>query len=343
MTFCSKKIKHIIFITVFILVLTGCAQRYDEDYALGLITTCEYKEKTKLYFYDENLQYQNEKKYSYPNISYEGFCNSLIEEDKLFLLPKGHADKLDYGKIVSFSLRDGATKEYDIGRTNITGFDYEQNKLYVVSNLNGICYFDCYNLETSQLSGFEIHNYLVDTVVAGQNGIYGIAVDLEKEEYLLCQIDFDKQSSKELYRISAEVCPSYLVQTESSVYFANANILYEYCLEEQRVEEHYLPHTNAYNLLLRNEKIYIACTDLYEEKTSYVDVFDISSGQVKELIQIESSILQMEKSSTKEDTIYLLTYEKLLEYQMVEGKMKIINSIELPKMEEYYVGGFFLK
>lgn len=50
--------------------------------------------------------------YHYPNISYDGFSNALIVDNELYMLPKGHADKLDYGKVIPVFSAFPVTKLY---------------------------------------------------------------------------------------------------------------------------------------------------------------------------------------------------------------------------------------
>ena len=102
-----KKVISICLLFVMTLSLAGCGSHYSKDYHIGLIYTTEYKDKTKICFLDDGMKEKNTLSYNYPNISYDGFCNSCVKDNKLFLLPKGKAKKLDFGKVIALHLSDG--------------------------------------------------------------------------------------------------------------------------------------------------------------------------------------------------------------------------------------------
>ncbi len=337
----NKEILSILSFLVLV-ILTGCNASYDENYEVGIIQTQEYKKESKISFYDENLQLKNQIAFSYPNIAYDGFCNSLIKDDMLFLLPKGHADKLDYGKVISLSLTSGEVKEYEIGRTNITSVDCDGNNIYAASNLDGLSFIDCCNLETKEVQSCEIDEYVIDTVVAGNNSLYALAMDMDKAENVLCTIDVENQRSKEVYRIHEEMDSTYLIYHNERLYFVNQNLLYEYIIETEQMVTHQLPHTNAFNLLLKDEKLYIGCTDLFEQKVSYIDVFDTENGQIKQLLKTDNTILQMEITDSGNE-IYVLGYDTLSRYNIVDSNGKKESEMTLPEEEDFYIGGFYVK
>ena len=104
------------------LFLTGCGNNLPSEYELGIIDTTEYGNKSKFTFLDNSWNKVGQTKYRYSNMSYCGFFNSFVQDNTLYLLPKGISQKLDCGKVVAFDLSSGQKKEYDFGRTNITDF-----------------------------------------------------------------------------------------------------------------------------------------------------------------------------------------------------------------------------
>lgn len=339
---CRKKTLLFVLCFVYLFFVAGCDEAYDADYELGIIQTQEYKEESKICFYDEQLQLKKEIKYPYPNISYDGFFNSLIKNNKLYLQPKGHSDELDYGKIIAMSLQDGEVTEYDFNRTNITAFDCDEQKVYAVSNLNGITYIDCYDIKTKEMQTFETDKILIDNIAVNNGKIYAMAMDWETEEDIFGCVSIEAQNWEEHYRIQTDMSPAFLEFFENRVYFVDKNLLYEYQTDAGKMVTHELPHTNAYNLSLKNEKLYIGCTDIFEETTSYLEVFDINSGENETLLTVDGSILQVEVFGENCDTIYLRGYENIEKYKMYNGGFRKEQELKLPDENDFFVGGFFV-
>lgn len=325
-----------------VLLLGGCEQEYSNDYAVGIIQTKEYRDQTKVCFYDEEMQETGEIKYSYPNIAFDGFRNSLSEDGILYLQPKGHGDKLDDGRILAVRLSDGEIEEYDIGRTNITGVAYADRTLYTASNLDTVCYVDIYDMETNQMKTVEITDYIVDSLVVGDGEIYGIARNLNDDTYLLCHISQTGQGSEILHKFEADMIPAYIEYYDESVFFVNNDVLYEYVTKGGQMVIHHLPHENAYNLLLQDEKLYIGCTDLFEDEASYIDVFDVRNKKVTQLLTVDNAIVQMEVSKEDKNIIYILDYEKLTKYRIKDEKSIKESETKLTTENDFYIGGFFL-
>lgn len=115
--------------------------------------------------FNEKLEEVSSLSYHYPNISYDGFSNALIVDNELYMLPKGHADKLDYGKVISLNLFNGKIKEYDFNRTNITTFDCDSRFLCISSNLDAKNYIDVYDMQTEKIQTVELENVFVSSLV----------------------------------------------------------------------------------------------------------------------------------------------------------------------------------
>ncbi len=335
-----KKAISICLLFVITLSLAGCGSHYSKDYHIGLIYTTEYWNTTKICFLDDNMEEKQTLSYHYPNISYDGFCNSFIQNDKLFLLPKGNADKLDYGKVVALNLEDGKIDEYDFGRTNMTDFYFSDEDVYLCSNLNWISYLDQYhdgNIET-----MEIQNCLLDTIGVLDGRIFGFISHLDDEKYSFCEFNISEQDYKVLFEMNMDGSPCFMEVYKDKLYFAYNNILYEYDTINDSMSNITLPHNNAFNLTVVGDDLYIAYTDLFEEKKSYIEVMHLPEKEIVKSMEYNGSILQLEVSKTNPDIIYLMDYENLMEYDISGEVEKMVNKIHLQSSGDYFVGGFFL-
>lgn len=320
------------------LLLSGCGNNYLTEYNVGVIYTTEYKNKSKINFLNEKLKEVNSLPYRYSSMSYDGFSNALIADNELYLLPKGHADKLDYGKVISLNLVDGKIKEYDFGRTNITDFEYNSGSICVSSNLNGKNYIDVYNMQNAQIQTMELQDVMVSNLVMEENRIFGVMMDLETDSCFLCEFNLMEDRYEIMYEMEAD--PDFMELYDGNLYVPQGDILYEYNIEERKVGKIKLPHTNAYNLNLIGDILYIGCTDILNGTKSYVDIMHLPDKKILKSIQYEGIILQMEIS--KEDKLYILDYQKLSIYDISKEETVLVESMELTNDGAYYVGGFYL-
>ena len=334
----SKKFVIACLVSFITFLLSGCGNNYMAEYDFGVIYTAEYKNKSQISFFDEKMEEVNGLSYYYPNISYDGFSNALIVDDELYLLPKGHADKLDYGKIISLDLFNGKIKEYDFNRTNVTSFDCACGFLCVSSNLNAKNYIDVYDMETEKIQTMELENVLVNSLVINENTILGVLMDLETDEYFLCEFNVSKDEYTVLYKIPTE--PEFMEIYQGKLYFPNDNILYEYDIQSKTMNEIKLSHTNAYNLQLVDDMLYIGYTDIFNGEESYVDIMHLPDRKIVKSIKYDGIIVQMEIS--KADRLYILDYDKLSLYDISKEEPILSESIMLEASGEYYVGGFYL-
>ncbi len=335
-----KKVISICLLFVMTLSLAGCGSHYSKDYHIGLIYTTEYKDKTKICFLDDGMKEKNTLSYNYPNISYDGFCNSCVKDNKLFLLPKGKAKKLDFGKVIALHLSDGKINEYDFNRTNITDFFYDNEEIYICSNLNGISYLEQYN--NKNIETMEIQNCLLDTIAVLDGRIFGFISHLDDDKYSFCEFNISAQEYNILLEMNVDDSPCFLEVYKDKLYFAYNNILYEYDTTNDSMSNITLPHNNAFNLTVVGDDLYIAYTDLFEEKKSYIEVMHLPEKEIVKSMEYNGSILQLEVSKTNPDIIYLMDYENLMEYDISGEVEKMVNKIHLQSSGDYFVGGFFL-
>ena len=265
---------------------------------------------------------------------------SCVKDNKLFLLPKGKAKKLDFGKVIALHLSDGKINEYDFNRTNITDFFYDNEEIYICSNLNGISYLEQYN--NKNIETMEIQNCLLDTIAVLDGRIFGFISHLDDDKYSFCEFNISAQEYNILLEMNVDDSPCFLEVYKDKLYFAYNNILYEYDTTNDSMSNITLPHNNAFNLTVVGDDLYIAYTDLFEEKKSYIEVMHLPEKEIVKSMEYNGSILQLEVSKTNPDIIYLMDYENLMEYDISGEVEKMVNKIHLQSSGDYFVGGFFL-
>lgn len=335
-----KKIINTCVLIVMSVMLSGCEKNYFTEYDFGIIYTKEYKNESKICFFNQEMKEVNNLSYNYSNMSYDGFSNALIVDNMLYLLPKGHADKLDYGKVVELNLINGKIEEYDFNRTNITNCRYNNGNIYISSNLDGKSHIDMYDKRTNKIQSMTVSNILVDNIIIDDDKIFGIVTNIENSKCTLCEFDLSEKDYHVLCELKLEEPPAFMEIYHGNLYFPNEDILYEYNIQNKTLEEIKLPHKNAYNLKLVEDTLYIGCTDIFNGTESYVDIMYLPEKKVMKSIKYDGIILQMEVS--KEDKLGILDYDKLSFYDISKEKPVAAESMEIETADGYYIGGFYL-
>jgi len=331
-----------------LLISGGCSSgAFPSDYLVGVIYSTEYKDKSKIDFYDSNLKKISNRTYSYGCMGHDGFVNANIVDGILYECPLGKATEKDLGLIIGLDVSSGKVVEYNFNRTNITDYICDENYIYTSSNLNGINYIDRYDRQNGNISTIEIEGQYVAELAVNEKTLYGFNVALdngsETTEINLCKFNFDLANFELLHRLTdiLEDSPSYSVITKQKLYFSEEKRLFIYDLIDNKIDTMNLVHENGFNLFLNDNLLYVGCSDIFGQEESWIDVVDLNSNEIVNTYSIDCPILQMD---INENYIYVSDFEKINVYQFLQNtSIEKIDIVRIPEYNDYYVGGFFIK
>lgn len=163
-------------------------------------------------------------------------------------------------------------------------------------------------------------------------------MDLESDNYFLCEFNILKDTYEILYELETE--PDFMEIYQGKLYFANEDKLYEYNIQSKTMNEIKLPHTSAYNLNLVGDILYIGCTDILNGTESYVDIMYLPDKKIIKSIKYGGIILQLEVS--EKNKLYILDYDKLTVYDISSEEPILVDSMVMESDKGYYIGGFYL-
>lgn len=331
------------FLILLSLLLTSCGYHYPSEYDIGVIYTTEYYNKSEIIYLDTNWNELGKTKYPYANMSYGGFFNSLIQDNTLYLLPKGISQRLDCGKVCALNMTSGQIKEYDFGRVNIIDYYADNNYVYALSNLNNISYFDRMDKATNEITTLEFFEGDLDHITMIDNQLFAISLELEsnKDKYVLYSFDITGNSFEKVCDLDITTSPAFIETYDGNIYIPTDNILYVYDTTKHTSHTITLPYGNAYNLNRKNNILYIGHTDIFNGKISHITSLDLINEEISEIMQYNGTILQME---IQDNNIYIRDYDKLLQYEVnAPQDTVLIHSYSLDNGGNYYPGSFFLK
>ena len=326
---------------------SGCSYTKEykqQNYGIGVIYSTEYKEKSYISFLDDSYTVVGNKSYSYGDILPTGFSNSINTEDTLYICPLGKDTEREAGIILGIDKKSANSTEYKFNRTNITDFIHNDNYIYTSSNTNCCNYIDQYNMENSVMTSLELKGMTVQAMDCVDSKMYGFEQNMDTDELYLCQFDFSKKQDIPLYHLDVafEESPSFLEAWNHSLYFTNGDYLYTYHIDTNEVEQLQLGHTDGFNLKVQDHILYVACTDILNGTTSYIEIYDLNANKQLGTVKCDKPILQME---VLDNQIYVSDLNTLdiyeLETDFSATKIKSVDLTDTMK-DGYYVAEFFL-
>lgn len=334
--------KQYILLIILAVFITGCSNKFPDKYEFGIIDTTEYGNRSLITYFDSDWNKVGQTKYHYSNMSYCGFTNSCVQEGILYLSPRGDSKNLDCGKIVALDLSSGQKTEYDFNRVNIIDFHVDENGIYVVSNLNNMCYLDMYDKKQNKIRTIEVQEDVLDNVTTVKEKVYSIATNMNTDSYALYSFDMDSMNYIKICNLDISEAPSFCEVYQENIYFVVDTVLYVYHTVENSLQEVTLSHSNAFNMYRKDNMLYIGYTDIHNDGTSYIGSVNLDNMEMKDMLTCNGSILQMEMDENNK--WFIMDYEKISQYESSnDGNWKVINTMKLEPKENYYSGGFFLK
>ncbi|WP_304263137.1 hypothetical protein [Kallipyga massiliensis] len=128
---------------------TACGYLWDtpssslkrESIDFGLVITNEHKYDSRIWWFDSKLQAMQEQKLSYAALG-SSFCSPAENRDELYLIPVGLGNQKDTKKVISVNKKTLQITEYPSQHINLIDTASIGEKVYSISNLNGISYLE---------------------------------------------------------------------------------------------------------------------------------------------------------------------------------------------------------
>ena len=310
---------------------------------IGVIYTSEYEDKTIIDCLDGELKYQNSTTYPYSSMSYDGFMNSCVLGDVVYLNPRGLGGRLDYGKIAALNTTSMEVEEYDFGRVNIISHWADEFCIYATSNLNGVCYLDRYDMRTGIVETVQSDSVTLDSIIVSEGIVYALGIDADSR-YSLYSADFFGNRLTSVISLDQDEAPCFLVEHDGKILFTFNSTLYIYDTRIDALNQYSLTGGKAFNLQAHGDNLYVGHTDLFSFSSSSIEVIDLGDMKVKTTFSHPSTILQIEVGDDANGSIYIMDYDSISVYRMNDdGEYNLHNRMELCPNTDQYVGGFFLR
>ena len=135
----------IVLITCFLAILCGCEKQdipIQGNPEIGILYTTHDYSGSLIEWFDAESKSIGRKIYSFSAAYFDGFMNTAIVDNRLFLFPRGNYHEKDYGKLTMIDVNNGSCQEIEVDRYNVTGYCIKGDSVAFSSNADYKCYVE---------------------------------------------------------------------------------------------------------------------------------------------------------------------------------------------------------
>lgn len=337
--YCKKlAIVIIIYCTV---LLCGCVEQdkpVQGNPEVGIIYTTHDNAGSMIEWFDAESNSIGRRKYSFSSTYFDGFMNTAIVDNRLFLFPRGNYYEKDYGKLTMIDVNNGDCQEISVGRYNVTGYCVKGDTVAFSSNSNNECYVETLDIKTDERDSIVVEGTTVFDVAFVGDGVYGVSMD-DESNVCLVSFDFERNEYETIMHLPDDDTPAFLQNSGDVLMFISDDKLVKYSTDSHKAEVTELTRPGAYNINLSRDMLWIAYTDIMDDEAeSLIEARKIDSGEIVISETVPNPILQME---VRDNRLCIASYEDVVIYEISDNELKTTQRI-IPENSSYDFGGVFL-
>lgn len=197
--FCKNMKKYILFcILVIATLLSSCSDasiesKIDrENVVFGLVETQDSAEKSKITWYDLELEVIGSFDYQYANLG-SNFYTPTQSGDEVYLIPRGLGGHYDTKKIIGIKRDDFSIIEYPFTNIALNHVAVIEEAIYAVNTLNTESTIERYDKQTESHKSVVVEDTYVYSIIAAGDKLFCFANELLDygNKYLLRVYDYD--------------------------------------------------------------------------------------------------------------------------------------------------------
>lgn len=312
---------------------------HGEAYPLGVIMTNNAKEKSVMVFLDENLTPLSEVVYNAANVT---SGKGITSDSKAYMAANGNWDLLDRGIVVSIDMIDGAVKEFNLNRVNITDLQADHEWIYANSNLNWEFFFDRININTGEIQSAKISDLLIYSFTAFDDVIYAVAEEASDQSMALYSYSFVTDEWDKLCTMLDSECIGYtdIECVGEKIYVIIDDVLYIYSISDHILRDHEIGNSPASKLCIVSNDVYIVISDpAAGSDESIVEKYICENDRMETIGTYNGTILQIQFAG---ENVFIMDYEVLIKAHIYDGEF-VTDSTYFFSTDYDYCGGLFIK
>lgn len=309
----------------FLLFLAGCGTEKKnftgKDYSIGIIETNAKTEKSRLIFYDRELEEAGEKSLSYAGVG-NIFYNPSIYEDELYIIPQGRFDSKDEKKVLKINLDNLDENTYEIDQLAMNSVCANGKYIYTCNTLNGDSYINRCKKETNEAADIKLTQIYISKLLCNNDKVFAFGTKKDDKQMRAFLYEFDKDL-KEIgtYEITEFGVSHYkAILAEDDIYFSNSvdsednvnNTITVFSTQTHSFHSMALENSCPLDLAVYHNFLIISHYDLVRKLGGGISIYDTLTKEVK-YIPLNHGAEQMAVSG---DDIYILADKKLYKYHI---------------------------
>lgn len=184
---------------------------------IGVVYTKTQKADTRIFVYDESGKKVTQKNYSMAMVGRFGFGIPQYRKGKMYEIAVGNDYKKNAGIVMCYDFYKNTVEEIEFDRINLVDLQVTEKNIYVISNISGTTYIDCYNLMNRKIETFMWKKGMVtDFAVSENDEIYFATPDGE-----VYSVNMKENKTSYICSIGKDI--AYMYAIRQKLYFSLSN------------------------------------------------------------------------------------------------------------------------
>lgn len=345
--FMRKKLAAAILLAVSLTAGCGKEPVNLEKACVGVVETNSYREKSRLLIYDENLSQLTDVPLKYASVG-SIFYNLFVDQQELYVIPQGSADRKDEKKALQINLTDLKKKTYDIEQPAMNDICADETYIYTCNTLNGDSYINRCRKEDQSVKTQTIAQMHVSKIVCADGRIYAFGTKKAEHAFRSYIIILDEEL-RQTDQIDISECGSShykAIVCDGNIFFSNnldaneesGNTVSIFSIKDKTIDTIVLNQNCPWDLAMFQDFLIISHYTIGNQKNGCISLYNLDTQEVREY-PLEHVAEQM---TIKEDNIYILAKNCLYQYKITEGGIEYIKELPIDLLRDgNYCSGIF--
>lgn len=349
----KKSFCFVMILILSIILLAGCESNrppeiQTEDIAVGVIETRGDKEKSRILFYDNDMNELGSLPLDYATVGNVFYC-PLIVDDALYVIPQGYANKKDAETVLEIDLSNLNITKHSIEQLAMNCVAVSDDYVYTCNTLNGVSYINKCNKENGNTESIDISLTYISKLIYVHDRLYAFGTTNTEEDEMVSDLFVYDTELNLLEKIDISKCGANqykVIEYNGELLFTSlsdrndnsTNMVGMVNVSDYSVETIQLNKDNPLDLAIHDGKLYVTHFDVVQLTGGGLSIYDLTTGELKDY-SFEHGAEQM---AIANDKLYILADWKIYVYDV--ESMELLRSVDVEQMDDdfSYLSGIFV-
>ncbi len=336
-------------ILLVVCLTAGCGREHAdlEKACVGIIETNGYKKKSSLLIYDDNLTRLTDVPVKYASVG-SIFYNPFVDQQELYVIPQGSADKKDEKKVLQINLTDFKKKTYDIDQPAMNDICSDEAYIYTCNTLNGDSYINKCRKEDQSVKMQSVAQMYISKIVCADGKIYAFGTKKVEHAFRSYLLIFDEELQL-TDQIDISECGSShykAIVRDGNLFFSNnidsneesGNTVSIFSMKDKTIDTITLNQNSPWDLALFQDYLVVSHYTPGSQGNGCISLYNLNTHEVSGY-PLDHAAEQM---AIKENNIYILAEKCLYQYKITKTGIELTKEIQIDLLRDGdYCSGIF--